>query len=122
MSLDDVYKTLKSDRDGKCLTMLGWDGVLRIYDDERNVLDAVGLNPAQIREYYKGLPMHKRFRVADGRTISREKWFHPDAENVPRKPTKEELDESNARFAEYKRSGLVCSPSDKAADGAESKS
>lgn len=102
--------------------MLGWDGVLRIYDEDRNVLDAAGLNPAQIAEYHKGLPMHERFLAADGRNISREKWFNPDAENIPRKPTAEELAESNARFAEYKRSGRVCTPSDKAADGEGSKS
>lgn len=122
MSLDDVRKMLKCDPDGKCLTMLGWDGVLRIFDENRNVLDAAGLNPAQIREYYEGLPMHERFLAADGRNIALEKWFHPDVENIPRKPTAEELTESNARFAEYKRSGRVCTPSDKAADGAKSKS
>ena len=120
-SLRDILGSMKKDERWG-ISGLGFDGVLRTFDKERNVVDAVGLSPAQIREYYEDIPMNKRFLTADGRNISREKWFHPDAENVPRKPTKEELDESNARFAEYKRSGLVCSPSDKAADGAESKS
>ncbi|KAJ1322989.1 hypothetical protein MN608_11843 [Microdochium nivale] len=113
---------MKRDPDGRGITGLGFDGVLRTFDKERDVVDAVGLNPAQIREYYEGLPMHERFLTADGRNISHEKWFHPDAENIPKKPTEEEIAESAARFEGYRRSGLICSASDKSADGGKSKS
>ncbi|TPX14486.1 uncharacterized protein E0L32_005450 [Thyridium curvatum] len=121
MSLRDIRKSMKDDPNGKCITMLGWDGVLRIFDAERNILDAVGLNPAQIREYYDGLPMHERFLTADGRNVSHWKMFHPDAENIPRKPTEEEIAETNARFEELRRRGLTCCGSGKSADEGESK-
>ncbi|RMJ09869.1 hypothetical protein CDV36_010513 [Fusarium kuroshium] len=43
---------MKKDPNGHGISALGYDGVLRTFDNERNVLDAVGLNPTQIREYY----------------------------------------------------------------------
>ena len=120
-SLRDILGSMKKDERWG-ISGLGFDGVLRTFDKERNVVDAVGLSPAQIREYHEGIPMNKRFLTADGRNISREKWFHPDAENVPRKPTEQEYAESAARFEEYRRSGQVCSAPDKSVAGGNSKS
>ncbi|WAO97288.1 Hypothetical protein NCS54_01501000 [Fusarium falciforme] len=71
MSLRDIQRSMKKDPDGHGISALGYDGVLRTFDNERNVLDAVGLNPAQIRDYYDGLPMPERLLTADGRNISR---------------------------------------------------
>ncbi|KAH9908872.1 hypothetical protein F4778DRAFT_200829 [Xylariomycetidae sp. FL2044] len=82
MSLDDIRRSMKRHPDGKSLSGLGYDGVLRIFDEERNVLDAVGLKPAHIREYYRGLPLPERFLTADGRNVSRWDMFHPAAENA----------------------------------------
>lgn len=105
--------SMKRDPDGCGVVGLGFDGVLRNFDEERDVVDAVGLNPAQIKKYYEGLPMNTRFLTADGRNVPREKGFHPDKENVLRRPTEEERAESVARFEEYARNGLVCSNSKK---------
>jgi hypothetical protein len=71
ISLRDIQRSMKKDPDGHSISSLGYDGVLRTFDNERNVLDAVGLNPTQIREYYDGLPMPERLLTADGRNISR---------------------------------------------------
>lgn len=116
MSLRDIFKSMKKDPDGHCVNALGYDGVLRVFDQERNVLDAVGLNPTQIREYYKGLPMPDRFLTADGRNISRRDMFHPDAENIPRKPTEEDIAKMEAHNEELQRRGVTCCVPDKSAD------
>lgn len=102
-SLKDIFKLLKRDPTGKGITALGYDGVLRTFDAERNICDAVGLNPAQIREYYEGLPLPERLRTADGRNVSRWDMFHPDAENVPKIPTEEEKAKIRAHNEEVDR-------------------
>jgi len=97
---------------------LGYDGVLRTFDAERNVLDAVGLNPAQIREYYDGLPLPERLRTADGRNASCWDMFHPDAENVPKKFTEEEKARILARNEETAKRGVTtCVPGKSADEG-----
>jgi hypothetical protein len=119
MSLRDISKSLKRDPDGHSITALGYDGVLRTFDNERNVLDAVGLNPTQIREYYDGLPMPERFLTADGRDKSREEMFNPDAENIPKKFTEEDRAKMQAHNEELERRGVTCSVPDKSADDGE---
>jgi hypothetical protein len=99
---------MKRDPEGHGISALGYDGVLRTFDAERNILDAVGLNPNQIREYYEGLPMPERFFTADGRNVSRRDMFHPDAENIPRKPTEEDRARTRAHNEELKRRGVSC--------------
>jgi hypothetical protein len=116
MSLRDILDSMKKHPEGKCLTGLGYDGVVRVFDEERNVLDAVGLNPTQIREYYKGVPMPDRFLTADGRNISRRVMFHPDAENIPRKFTAEDRARVEAHNEEVARRGVTCCVPDKSAD------
>ena len=106
MSLRDIMSSIKRDPDGNGLSALGYDGVLRTFDAERNVVDAVGLNPTQIREYYEGLPLPPRFHTADGRKISRWDMFHPAAENVPKIFTEEEKAAMLARNEERARRGV----------------
>ncbi|KAI1131088.1 hypothetical protein F5Y10DRAFT_262472 [Nemania abortiva] len=118
MSLRDVQKSMKKDPNGHGINALGYDGVLRSFDNERNVLDAVGLNPAQIREYYNGLEMPKRFLTADGRNISRWDMFHPDAENIPKKFTEEDKARIRAHNEELERRGVKCCIPAKLADNA----
>ncbi|KAH7032627.1 uncharacterized protein B0I36DRAFT_319748 [Microdochium trichocladiopsis] len=111
MSLRDIQRSMKKDPDGQGISALGYDGVLRTFDTERNILDAVGLNPAQIREYYDGLPMPERFLTADGRNISRWDMYHPDAENIPRKFTEEDKAKMLAHNEEVDRRGVTsCAP------------
>ena len=99
------------------MSALGYDGVLRAFDAERNVLDAVGLNPAQIREYYEGLPLPERLAIADGRNVSRWDMFHPDAENVPKIFTEEEKAAILARNEELRKRGVTCGPRKSAQEG-----
>ncbi|KAG7407396.1 hypothetical protein Forpe1208_v013563 [Fusarium oxysporum f. sp. rapae] len=116
MSLRNILKSMKKDPGGNGINALGYDGVLRSFDLERNVVDAVGLNPTQIREYYEGLPMPDRFLTADGRNISRRDMFYPDAENIPKKFTAEDIAKIEAHNQELKRRGVTCCVLDKSAD------
>ncbi|KAF5649982.1 hypothetical protein F52700_421 [Fusarium sp. NRRL 52700] len=119
MSLRDIRKSMKRDPEGHGISALGFDGVLRTFDAERNVLDAVGLNPTQIREYYDGLPMPERFLTADGRNISREDMFNPNVEDIPRKPTEEDRARTRAYNEELKRRGVSCCVMDTSAANGE---
>ena len=119
MSLRDIRRSMKRDPDGHGITALGFDGVLRTFDAERNVLDAVGLNPSQIREYYDGLPMPERFLAADGRNVSRRDMLNPNVEDIPRKPTEEDRARTRAYNEELKRRGVQCCVTDKSADDSE---
>ncbi|RKK97291.1 hypothetical protein BFJ68_g14079 [Fusarium oxysporum] len=116
MSLRNILKSMKKDPDGNGINALGYDGVLRSFDLERNVVDAVGLNPTQIREYYKGLPMPDRFLTADGRNISRRDMFYPDAENIPKKFTAEDIAKIEAHNEELESRGVTCCVLDKSTD------
>ncbi|KAI0400758.1 hypothetical protein F4802DRAFT_469057 [Xylaria palmicola] len=120
MSLRDIKRSMKKDPDGHGISALGYDGVLRTFDNERNVLDAVGLNPTQIREYYDGLQMPERLLTADGRNISRWDMFHPDAENIPRKFTEEDIATTRAYNEELERRGVTSCILGKLADNGES--
>ncbi|KAG5790720.1 hypothetical protein H9Q69_010214 [Fusarium xylarioides] len=120
MSLRDIRKSMKRDPEGHGISALGFDGVLRTFDAERNVLDAVGLNPTQIREYYDGLPMPERLLTADGRNVSRKDLFNPNVEDIPRKPTAEDRARTRAYNEELKRRGVSCCVVDKSADDDES--
>ncbi|CZR35749.1 uncharacterized protein FPRO_00128 [Fusarium proliferatum ET1] len=120
MSLRDIQRSMKRDPDGHGITALGFDGVLRTFDAERNVLDAVGLNPSQIREYYDGLPMPEKFLAADGRNVSRRNMLNPNVEDIPRKPTEEDRARTRAYNEELKRRGVSCCVTDKSADDSES--
>ncbi|KAI1150898.1 hypothetical protein F4825DRAFT_387078 [Nemania diffusa] len=118
MSLRDIKRSMKKDPDGHGISALGYDGVLRTFDKERNALDAVGLNPTQIREYYDGLPMPERLLTADGRKISRWDMFQPDPENIPRKFTEEDIATARAYNEELERRGVTsCIPGKSADDG-----
>lgn len=116
MSLRDIRRSMKRDPDGHGISALGYDGVLRTFDNERNVLDAVGLNPTQIREYYDGLQMPERLLTADGRNISRWDMFHPDVENIPRKFTEEDMAKTRAYNEELERRGVTSCIRGKLAD------
>ncbi|KAK5633863.1 hypothetical protein RRF57_009577 [Xylaria bambusicola] len=120
MSLRDIKRSMKKDPDGHGISALGYDGVLRTFDNERNVLDAVGLNPTQIREYYDGLQMPERLLAADGRNISRWDMFHPDAENIPRKFTEEDIATTRAYNEELERRGVTSCILGKLADNGAS--
>ncbi|KAI0188256.1 hypothetical protein F4808DRAFT_63683 [Astrocystis sublimbata] len=120
MSLRDIRRSMKKDPDGHGISALGYDDVLRTFDNERNVLDAVGLKPTHIREYYDGLRMPERLLTADGRNISRWDMFHPDAENIPKKFTEEDIAAIRAHNEELEKRGVTSCILGKSADNSGS--
>ncbi|KAF5254017.1 hypothetical protein FANTH_1199 [Fusarium anthophilum] len=119
MSLHDIRRLMKRDPDGHGISALGYDGVLRTFDAERNVLDAVGLSPEQVREYYEGLPIPERFLTADGRNLSVKDMFYPNPEDIPRKPTEEDRAKVRAYNEDLRNSGVSCGVPSKSTDDAE---
>ncbi|KAH7035962.1 uncharacterized protein B0I36DRAFT_347671 [Microdochium trichocladiopsis] len=113
MSVYDILGSMKKAPAGQGIDALGYDGVLRRFDGERNVVDAVGLNPAQIREYYDELPLPPRFLTADGRNISHWDMLHPAAENVPKKISEEDKARILAHNEELARRGVLSCVSSK---------
>ncbi|KAJ4129052.1 hypothetical protein NW768_007583 [Fusarium equiseti] len=107
MSLRDIRTSMKRDSNGYGISALGYDGVLRTFDTERNVLDAVGLNPIQIREYYEGRPMPERVLTSDGSKVSQEQMFSPNAEDVPKTLTDEEKINIQAYNEDLERRGVA---------------
>ena len=93
---------------------LGGDGVLRSFDGpyERNVIDAAGLSPYQIKQLLDTRPWSQeqedKFRGVDGRkVVDYNALFHPPDEFRARKHTKEslmkareEIKEKNERLRE----------------------
>lgn len=111
MSVSDILSQLKKAPPGQGIAGLGYDGVLRRFDDDCNVIDAVGLCPAQIREYYDGWPFPPRFLTADSRDKSHWDMFHSTAEDVPKKLTDEDMAKILAYNEELARSGVpTCVP------------
>ncbi|KXJ89735.1 hypothetical protein Micbo1qcDRAFT_165077 [Microdochium bolleyi] len=107
--LSEATKDLKTSRDG--ILALGLDGVLRSFDGERNVIDARGLDPAQIREYVgPGNKAPPRLLSADGRHISEWDMYHPAADEIPNKPTEEDRARTRQHNEELLRRGLTCDP------------
>ncbi|RBR06246.1 uncharacterized protein FIESC28_11133 [Fusarium coffeatum] len=107
MSLRDLRTSMKRDPEGNGISALGYDGVFRTFDAERNVLDAVGLNPTRIREFYEGRPMPERFLTSDGSRVSREQMFSPNAEDIPKKLTDEEKAKIQAYNEDLEKRGVA---------------
>lgn len=107
--LREVMGNLKISRDG--ILALGLDGVLRSFDGKRNDLDACGLSPAQIREYVEpGNMAPPRLLSAGGRLVSVWDMYHPDADDIPKKPTEEDRARTRQHNEELWRRGLACGP------------
>jgi len=90
--------------------MLGSDGVMRSFSgpSTRDVLDAVALSPAQIKQYLDRTSWSQetedRFRGVDGRKVtSHEALFNPADELKPAKMTEEEVQERRKMVAEYNK-------------------
>jgi hypothetical protein len=86
------------------------DGVLRSFDgpSTRNVIDAVGLSPSQIKGYLDTKPWTQeaedKFRGVDGRkVVDYQALFHPPDELRPKKMTEEEVKKQTAEIEEKNR-------------------
>ncbi|KAH8172562.1 hypothetical protein LIA77_06817 [Sarocladium implicatum] len=109
MSVIDIMKSLVLDPKG--VVFLGDDGVLRSVDGERKtVVDARGLSPAQIREYFEPYLSEGEIgiKATDGRGVSREDMFHPTEDLMPPKVTPEERAETLRCNEELRQRGVTC--------------
>lgn len=86
-----------------CIAM-GADGVLRSLTADREVIDAIGLDPSQIASFERQLPPSmrdpKRDETVDGTKVPREKWYSPDAGMLPPPLSQEARDRSRQRMEE----------------------
>lgn len=89
---------------------MGYDGVLRSFDGsyDRNVHDAVGLSPSQIKQLLDRQPWSQeeedRYRGVDGRKVVDHKaLFEPPDEFRPPKRTEEESVKARLEVEEYNR-------------------
>jgi hypothetical protein len=94
---------------------LGIDGVMRSFDADRIVIDAVGLSSAHIKIWFERLPpkLRKIFHeekylgadenYVDGTTVPREKMFQYDMSLLPPPMPKEEQEERRKKIAEEEK-------------------
>ena len=97
-------------RDPQGMFDLGSDGVLRSFDGpyKHNVIDAVGLTPAQIKELLDARPwsqeIEDKFRGVDGRQVTDHKsLFEPPLDSRPREHTKESLEKAKEEAEKMNR-------------------
>ena len=84
------------------------DGVMRSFNEDQTVRDAVGLTPDQIRCWLRRRPgkwadpsfyWGKDGEIPDGTQVPEQKWFNPDPSLVPA-PTSAEWREESRRATE----------------------
>ena len=109
MSVNDIIMGMTYDEKG--IIFLGDDGVLRSIDGEhKTVLDACGLSPAQIKEYFEGAkPPESGWAIpmTDGRGVSKEDMFHPPEHWLPPRATPEQRAETLRYNEELRRQGVT---------------
>jgi hypothetical protein len=110
-----VLGGLKSEPNGRCFRTLGADGVVRMWHfDAWEVIDGVGLSPAQIKEWLERRPFDQakedKFRGVDGRVVSKEDIFSPSQEIIPERPSKEFVAKHYQEVEERKRNGVRREP------------
>jgi hypothetical protein len=103
-----IFRSLKREPMGHCFSSLGADGVLRIWhSDSFELIDAVRLSTAQIKNYLDRLPFDQakedKFRGVDGRGVSDEDVFNPPEEIRPKRPSEEVLQEHRRLIEERKQ-------------------
>ncbi|TGO44096.1 hypothetical protein BCON_0605g00010 [Botryotinia convoluta] len=114
----EAMRQLKRDHSGKGCVMVGHDGVCRSFDGDRNVVDAIGLSPRQIKELLDRTEwtqeIEDRFRGIDGRNVTDHKaLFDPEDDLRPRKFTEDDKlkikkhnEELQERIEQEKRDGV----------------
>jgi hypothetical protein len=110
-----VVGGLKTEPSGRCFHSLGTDGVVRVWHfDTWEVIDAVGLSPAQIKEWLERRPFDQakedQFRGVDGRGVSKEDLFNPPQEIIPERPSQEFLHKHQQAVDEQKRNEFQRDP------------
>jgi hypothetical protein len=115
-----ILRSLKRDSAGHSFSSMGADGVLRIWhSDSFEVIDAIRLSTAQIKDYLDRLPFDQaredEFRGVDGHGVSAEDMFYPSEGIRPKRPSEQFLQEHRRMVEGRKRkvkgdSNTVCQP------------
>ena len=105
VELDQLLREMKEDQLGAF--QLGEDGVMRSFNADRDILDAVGLKPNQIRIWFQRMPPSLRellgqdqYEGIDGTTVPREKMFQRDRNLLPPPMSKEEQERRKIQLKE----------------------
>lgn len=105
--LSTILKSLKRDPSGKGYSTLCRDGAWRNFDTNRQVVDARGLSPAQIKDWLDRGPFDKlteeTFRGVDGRTLSQHDLFHPKQSILPEERSAEQILETKQLIQQQKK-------------------
>ena len=101
--LGKILKSLKQDPTLMGCISLGTDGVLRSLTADRNVVDAVALNPGLVKAMLDRLPFDQgiedKYRGVDGTSVPRKEWFSPNKNLLP-EPMSEETKEETRKLIE----------------------
>lgn len=90
------------------ISSLGEDGVMRSWDADRNVVDAVPLTPELIKAYFEiGPPQGQEAANAltgvDGRDVPKDLWFNPPKHLIPPPLAEEHRERDPEKLEEYRR-------------------
>jgi hypothetical protein len=118
LPISTVLNSLKRDPTGKGFSALCRDGAWRNFDRNRQVVDARGLSPAQIKDWLDRGPFDKStettFRGVDGRIVSQHDLFQPDESVLPKEKsaeqiskTRELIEKQQKEFRETQKSGII---------------
>ncbi|KAF8863992.1 hypothetical protein BDZ45DRAFT_669922 [Acephala macrosclerotiorum] len=91
-SISEVLRALKHHPNGCCV--LGTDGVLRGFDDNRTVIDAIRLSPSLIKEMLDrhewSQEIEDKYCGVDGtKVVDENQLYEPNEESKPPNPTEE---------------------------------
>jgi hypothetical protein len=94
--LSRILKSWNLPKDPTSIIHFGKNGVLRNLNGDRDVLDAIGLDPNMIRKYLMRYPEEWRqgYEGVDGTKIPVDLWYHPENELFPPPLSKEKQQEA----------------------------
>jgi hypothetical protein len=107
IELNQLLQGLKKDKLGGL--QLGNDGVMRSFDADRNIIDAVGLSERQIEIWFERMPASLRpvfkeeqYQGVDGTNVPRKKMMEWDKKDMPAPMSKEEQERRRGIAAQDK--------------------
>jgi len=99
-----ILRNMKLDPTFQGVFSLGKDGVMRSLTADRDVVDAMGLNPQQIAAFLVRVGPEPGdecdFKDADGTKVPKEQWFHPDKALLPEPLSQEHRDKFKKELEE----------------------
>lgn len=99
---------MKQDPELQGLFSLDMDGVLRSWDADRNVVDAVPLSPELIKAYNELPPppseaVSSAYEGIDGTKVPKEQWFKSPQHLIPEPLAEEHRERDPEKLAAYRK-------------------